>query len=620
MAQQLVASPLAADIFVTDAKYRIDATAKALVITLPGGDEESYSITSISGPSATASLVIAAQEDVLHDMSLSQLGHDLDRSVDLMYVAYCGVGGTGEVEASVNDRQIELLNACGDCLVTMGEFESHSGEIIGRLTEGFDNLLQAKEERALKVLSHCKDVAQKMADASATLSQTFKDLGDKSQQAAHLTIVAKGMEKTKLDELRKQTADMKSLLAAQKKLNDQLQIDQQATDRLYQDARHQEDVESERQMIGQIVGGLTSAIGAGVAAYGHAQSQQPPATTQASSAPAANPPVEAVPQDKAKQTAANKAAADVAEQQATVEQAETKVDAEDKRIQTLTQEKEDAVANAEDDKVTALLAQVETAEQNKKDAQDEAKAAKADLEKAKQALADAQAALAGVGAAATEMGKTANAIAQNAKDAAESAHQLSMQLLNHKFDLEKKKLDALSQVAELTERLKYAHAEKTIDQAALDSLQISVWAFAQISATFSTLKTFWDSMQKHCEDLRGLRVIERIKEEQEDKDETRQDRITYYSTDDRFFFSAVLLLVRWRAMQEISRKYVDVVTTTRSKCDRNIRSAPTIEQAKKQLPQLQAEIAHKLKLEALNSDKRSKKIEAAIKLLAERNE
>jgi hypothetical protein len=67
-----------------------------MVVHGSNGDE-SYEITKI--PLPTAYLVQNAKKDILQDLGLQSVLTDLNRASDLLYLAYLGVIGTGDLHA-----------------------------------------------------------------------------------------------------------------------------------------------------------------------------------------------------------------------------------------------------------------------------------------------------------------------------------------------------------------------------------------------------------------------------------------------------------------------------------------------------------------------------------------
>jgi len=152
--------------------------------------DESYEITKI--PLPTAYLVQNAKKDILQDLGLQSVLTDLNRASDLLYLAYLGVIGTGDLHARISTRQKELCDLCGRCVVTMTALRDGSRIVLDRLTEAYSYLLQANENRALRFLSRGAANAHTMATNCEELALKFGNLKDDTKQDAETAIKAWG--------------------------------------------------------------------------------------------------------------------------------------------------------------------------------------------------------------------------------------------------------------------------------------------------------------------------------------------------------------------------------------------------------------------------------------------
>jgi len=594
-----------------------DPIAKALVITLPNGKQEAYPMT--MAPNEEWTLVRAAKHDVLHDLSLEEVLIDLDRSVDLMFVAYCGVAGT-KVQADVNDRQQELMDLCGDCLTQMTDFNTATTDVINRVLEAFHFLLSGNEERALIILSRCGTMAKNMSGASATLAGKFAKIAASTRQAQHETLVAQSQEVDKLDDLRKQHDEMDAKLASLNQANADLVDGVAALQSAYNDAKDRETEADKRAFISSIVSSFTSALGAGVGAYVAAKNPLATAAANLSNRPEHNDPAADAPSDAPTTyhvtqqsndvSAAEAAAKELDAAKAAVASAETEVEAKKTA-------KDDAL-KLDSSKLAEAETALDEAEHNLNKMKQRASAAeeaKKSVDKATSGAKPSQDHVAaGVAAGMNNIADTTRNMMQDAQSASNSIREEKMKLLDAKLQLEKQKREVNAEVTRLAKSLTF-NAQQTVDyQGALKALEMAVWAFSNIAVALSNAKLFWDNMATFCGRLASSDLVDKLKDEKQTADPP-EARIAYYLSE-WFMPTAVFYLARWVALKSISEDYLKAAEAARAKSTRNIRKSPSIDQARDLLPALKQQIADQLELDKAKSEQRSAEVMGELKLLA----
>lgn len=544
-----------------------------LTITLDNGQKETYSMTEIPAP--TTGLVLAAKQEILQTVNLRSMLNDLDQAADLIYLAYNGVVGTGNLAASVHKKQSTLADLCADCVNVMQGFVTVTNDILNRLVEAYEFLLDVKEDRAMKVLSRCAKSATAISLKCGELAKRFEDLKDETVKDASSAEVAVGDQNKRKEELIKLRADLEAALAKQ------VQVQKDYTESLEElntkiaDATAREDKESERAFITGLVGGLAGALGAGLGAYASAKS--PLANTgggQAGGNQAAPTPGPDLNQgQKAKD-------AEVADKQKAF-------DATDTAFQKA-QKDRDAKKTAFDkcDEAGKAIAQKEL------DAADAALVtAQKDRDKANEALATAKSrsvqdyAAASAGAAAAgSVANTANNMSNAAEARAEGIRSERARLIDAQMAQQKGKREAAAQMAELGAKLTGNAKEVGVAESALRALQISVWALHNINVALLNAQTFWSNLSSFCQRLSESSLLASVSEESTSSD-TEEERREYY-LGKRFMATAIGYTVRWSAVNAICKDYLAAANHTYVKVCDNIKSSPSIEEAAAQLTTL----------------------------------
>jgi len=232
-------------------------SADGVMVVHGSNGDESYEITKIPPP--TAYLVQNAKKEILQDLGLQSVLTDLNRASDLLYLAYLGVVGTGDLHARISIRQKELCDLCGQCVVTMTALGDGSRIVLDRLTEAYSYLLQAKETRALRILSRCAETARTMATNCGELAREFGKLKDDTKKDAEIAIKAWGDEVAKIKEFEKLRGEMEATLKEQEKLSSMLK---EKIEEMKIDIGKEEAAEN-RAFVIQILGTFTGAIGFG---------------------------------------------------------------------------------------------------------------------------------------------------------------------------------------------------------------------------------------------------------------------------------------------------------------------------------------------------------------------
>ena len=151
--------------------------------------------------------------------------------------------------------------------------------------------------------------------------------------------------------------------------------------------------------------------------------------------------------------------------------------------------------------------------------------------------------------------------------------------------------DALLQCIEFTEKIKSCRNDDALADAAVEALHGSIGALKSLSATMMDVATFWRQMQRHCEDLAKVDVRKKVETGMKFPKETRQK----VWTSEGFVESAVRFYSKWVALDDVCKVYMLQIKETRQDLYSYLKENPTIEEAKKNVPQLADTFAADLK-------------------------
>jgi hypothetical protein len=592
-----------------------EVSADGVMVVHGSNGDESYEITKIPPP--TAYLVQNAKKDILQDLGLQSVLTDLNRASDLLYLAYLGVIGTGELHARISTRQKELGDLCGRCVVTMTALRDGSRNVLDRLTEAYSYLLEANEKRALRILSKCAAHAHTMATNCEELALKFGKLKDDTKQDAETAIKAWGDEVAKIKEFERLRAEMEATSKKQEKVSSMLKekIEEMKIDIAKEEAK--EEAAENRAFVAQIVGALAGAVGAGVGAYANSMVPIKINLDQGSSVPAgakeasgdARPNREELTirkEDKANAQKVNDEA-QMAETKARERQREVKAkvfdaktDKEAKQVR-LNEAKATNTADAgHEEKVRDAQTAFDASSITLSKLLEEQKQADEDLALAEKNAIKAKAALDAVVAALDNIVSTANKMSQQQADQATIYANHRIEMVKHKRDLEEQRREAIGQLASLTARLETNKYEINVEKSAQTALEIATWALNNIYVSLSNAKYFWDSMQRFCDQLADPKTIEQINDEIADEC-TPEERIKFYKSP-RFVSPGITYISKWTALGIVCDEYVVASQHARKSVLGHIKASPNAEEARKLIEPFKKQLQDELGNDAVEAD------------------
>jgi len=558
-------------------------------------------------------LVQNAKKDILQDLGLQSVLTDLNRASDLLYLAYLGVIGTGDLHVRISTRQKELYDLCGRCVVTMTALRDGSRIVLDRLTEAYSYLLQANEKRALRILSRCAANAHTMATNCQELPLKFGKLKDDTKQDAETAIKAWGDEVAKIKEFEKLRAEMEATLKQQEKVSSMLN---EKFEEMKIDIAKEEAAEK-RALVTHIVGAFASAIGGGLGVYATSMVLVKINLEQGSSVPAgakeasgdARPNLEQLKirqEDKANAQKVNEEAKMAEETKARERQREAKAkvfdaktDNEAKQV-LLNEAKATNTADAgHEEKVREAQTAFDASSITLSKLLEEQKQAE-DLALAKKSAIDAKAALDAAVAALDNIVSTANKMSQQQADQATMYANNRIEMVKHKRYLEEQRREAIGQLASLTSRLETNKYEINVEKSTETALEIATWALNNIYVSLNNAKYFWDSMKRFCDQLANPKTIEQINDEIENEC-TPEERIKFYKSPS-FISPGITYISKWTALGIVCDEYVVASQHASKSVLRHIKASPDTEEARNLIEPLKKQLEEELGNDAVEAD------------------
>ncbi|CAK9255053.1 unnamed protein product [Sphagnum jensenii] len=576
-----------------------DVDSNGVMVVHGSNGDESYVLT--KAPPPTAYLVQKEKKDILKGLGLQSVLTDLNRASDLLYLAYLGVIGTGDLHARISTRQKELSDLCGRCVATMNALGDGSRIVLESLTEAYSYLLEANEKRAMRILSRCAKIAGIMATNCADLALKFQMLKDDTKQDAETAIKAWGDEVAKIKEFENLRVEMEATLKKQEELSSRLneEIEEMKIDIAKEEAK--ENAAETRAFRLQIIGTIFGAIRGGLGVRASFMGPDKINPAQGSSVPAG-------PKEASGDTRPNLEQLKIRQEEKANAQ---KVNEEAKMAETKAGERER--------EPKAKVSDAKTENKAKQDLLNEAKATNtADAgheEKVRetQTAFDAKAALDAVVAPLDNIVSTANKNSQQQADRATMYVNNRIEMVKQKRVLQELRREAIGQVASLTSRLDTNKPENNVEKSAQTALEIATWAFDNIHASLSHAKDFWDNMKRFCEKLADPKTIEQIDDEIADES-SPEKRIKFYKSR-RFVEPGIAYISQWTALAVVCDEYAVASQHARESVLGHIKASPNAEEALKLIEPLKKQLQDELGKDAVEADLNINSLDAETKQL-----
>lgn len=525
-------------------------------------DGNTYSMLDI--PRADSPLIKSERERVLRNIDLEKLVTGLNRCEELLFLAYNGVAGFGELTAAMTKLHDNYGKLCGKCEIELGNIERQSAAILSKLKMVFTLLTKGKEKAAIEFLEKCGVVAKELSVKALALSDEFDKLGNDAVAVLSNTQVVQGQQLDSKKDLEKQVREYEANTAKAKKLVEGIAEQKKKLEDLYQQAKEQSEASENKAFALSIVGAIFKPIGEGVGAFAAVYSggAAKAAANNLVSTPPPMPPTKAAAEGAKEKKEEELKTAEEELEGAKGEQKEAEntkktaeADAKEKKVEAQTaQGKADKNKSDEQLKAKAALAatEAEQAEKKLKTAVDTDQEATKKVEKAEKKVNTLKAALAAAGAAIKEAGEALANMGDNYTKIAEGYRKEKLEylkMLMEKQDLER---DALASIAEYAVRMKNTGAEIQTVELTCQSLFQAIGALKQVSVVLRLASHFWKNMATACEDLSKSGLKDNIKVYEENFQVA--ERLEYYASTD-FKEQVVRYYGGWKAIEVVSKEY-----------------------------------------------------------------
>ena len=561
-------------------------------------DGKPYSMLEI--PSADSELVKVERGRVLRNIDLEKLVNGLNRGEELLFLAYNGVAGFGELTAAMTKLHDNFGKLCGKCEIELGNIERQSGQILSKLKLVFSLLLKGKEKAAIEFLEKCGTVARELSEKSLALSNEFDKLGNDAVEVLSNTQIVQGQQLDNKKKLDDKVKEYEANTAKAKKLVEGIAEQKKKLESLYQEAKEKSEVAENRSFALSIVGAIFKPIGDGLGTFAAVY-------TGGAAAAAANklkpttpslPPTKAAAEKDAdaKKEELQKAEKDLKKVEEEKDKADKSKETAEATVKTKKKDAETAKEAADKNKSdTNLAAAADLAAAEEKDAKVKAEkaietaeeAAKA-VEKAKKKVDAIKAAFAAAGTAVKEAGEALAKMGDSYTLIAEGYRkekQEYLKMLMEKQDLER---DALASIAEYAVRMKNTGAEIQTVELTCQSLFQAIGALKQVAVVLRLASHFWKNMATACEALAKSDLKDIIKTYEENFETA--DRLEYYTSQD-FKAQVVRYYAGWKAVEVVSKEYSTASNKIMLKVHEDFKQNVSVEAARKLAIELGAKLA-----------------------------
>ncbi len=558
-------------------------------------DKVNYDV--IAGPEDETPIVQMAREQILQTIEIDKLVRNLSRTDDLLHIASCGVAGfvnpdnSTSLQAQVMSLQFKLRKNTGEMGSALLQFGESAGQMLPILRGAFKDLYTLHEADCMSRLTRCEAVATKMAATSDALKDTFSGLAEEAQKIAESTTQTRDLREKAREAAIARQKEIEAQDAQTQELKKSLEKQIPEVKGWYEEAKAAQNTADGRMFALAIVGGITKALGDGLAAGLQFKTAPMVAGTQLASAIASKavPPskTEEKTDPKSKKTSevlTAQAAARVASEALT--QAEAKYEktkkktikaqaafdalegpyteadeaytaAKKKKPKDAKTKKDEAAKKAALDELTPAYEEAETALSTATEAEEEAKTASEEAKEkdvAARATAEdsaANAPLAGVAAGLSSAGASAQDAASAYSEIAANYGKEKAKFLDLLMDFQKQEREALGAIAKFAVQMQTEKGNEQLEQAAVESLHIAVGVLKYVVVILQDVTQFWTQMAVACRQLAGddLRVDIEIYMKR-----SREERIVEYSSPD-FIFRMLTVAAQWHALRLVAVEY-----------------------------------------------------------------
>ena len=532
-----------------------------------------YSMVTI--PDAGAALVTKEKQRVLRNLKLDKMISDLMRAGELLFVAYNGVAGFGELRASVTTISDKLGVLTGDCETTMQSFGRSAKSILDNLRDCFKYLLQGQEDWAITWLGKAGAAATEMANKADALATRFDELGNTAVETLGKTQIAQGQTEDAKEKLKGEMADLEAKTAGAKKLAQELQASKVRLQALYEEAKGKVETAENRALALSIVNAVMKPLGEGLGAFAGAMTRaQSPMGVTSMIPPMAPQPVVGTLGVAAPPPVSPGAAPPPVSPGAVPPPVSPGDGSVPPPVST--------TGSAPPPASTQAGAAPPPVSPGDAPPPPSGAAAAVGSGAGPAAVAGAAAA----GATLSSVGASTGQMGTDFFSAADAYRQEKAKYLENLLKLEKEERDTSGLIAEYAERLKTAGESKQIKEATIASLFQAIGALKQISVVLRVNAMFWRQMGEHCKELANSDLKEKVTMF---KTAPPEQRLGFFLDED-FKVQVVTYLAGWKAVELIANDYGVTCGRVRAQIQEDFQKNPNTEESRRLAPILGARL------------------------------
>jgi hypothetical protein len=166
-------------------------------------------------------------------------------------------------------------------------------------------------------------------------------------------------------------------------------------------------------------------------------------------------------------------------------------------------------------------------------------------------------------------------IGNNARSAASAKDMLAKEILQLKFELESKNIENLSQIAELTQRVKNANIEVIDLSVVINSLQLAITCMSTVGSTLATVALFWKALENTCNNLADDDTIKALELTIKSNEDNPAKLVKHVTTSKTFGKNWFIMGCQWQALNLVSNAYYQACANAKDTLDISFTRAET---------------------------------------------
>lgn len=612
---------------------------------------DTYSLKEI--PDEHSAWVQEARDGTLFHINLEDLINDLSNAADLIYLAS---NASKRTDASIEllELQGKLSKLYGKCIVTMKEFADNSGDASLGLKSAFKKLFNGEEDWAIGYLNDIALVAREMSSEATQISDEFNsfklEVQDQSK-TLQLNVITSYNE---LDELKNSRNTLQANVNKQRSLEKDLSDNLAELIEDLEEAKTNAKDQETKAFVMQILGGLFSAVGAGLSAY--SMSKNPVAMVSKVAGDSTKNIKEAtqtvsdakkdlsaeqkkelekkIEEQKVATTKKDEAEADIKDLEKAIvnlddetEKIEEEQDTLRKEIRAAKATKDKAEANDNDDKkktieiaeeviddaenrIDELNFKIKNISKTKTKREKKLKESKKDLLTAEEKWQKSKAAVDAFSAGLNKLSETVDKMSVKAEKRAQTARDTMTEILKIKREVQKDKRAATAEISELIGKIKGNNDRQNMKKDIIHCLEISIWSLMNLFVAFERASFFWSNIARAAEKLSEPKIQNLVREIIKNTDDL-DERIQLYKSED-FTRMSISTVVGWKALNSICVEYLRKADEVSVKVQKNISNWLTLDEAIKGMDMMKNNLQSKLSLTKEESEIMDKELEKNI--------